>query len=332
MLQYKFEELSLTGDYNVLCKLFDVPPDTDLIRVPASMGTGIVERIMLAEGLQITNWDICLKKGLQFIKSKQKSTDSRIVTLSYSFSPGQFTVLSEAIGKMIHMDGFVNALFDNGAHDLTFTLSPGEISKCITISIDREWLYKEICQKDIALAKFLGDLISNNNPVFFFEQVTSDEQKILLDFLRYLDTPQRETMFIRGNMMILISLFFKALFQRSPTEINGSNVLHYDKILQAESILMQSLDSTLPSLDELSRKVALSKSTLKRYFKIIFHCSLSEYYLTRKMERARMKIVEQQLPVKEVAYMLGYDTPSSFIRSFRKHFHISPGELQRKTL
>ena len=97
-------------------------------------------------------------------------------------------------------------------------------------------------------------------------------------------------------------------------------------------MLEKYLETKLPPIPVIARKAAVSESTLKRNFKHVFGTSIYEYYLQIKMERARELFAEQPFSVKEVAYKLGYEKTSSFIKMFKRFYNFSPGELKRKII
>jgi AraC-like DNA-binding protein len=99
---------------------------------------------------------------------------------------------------------------------------------------------------------------------------------------------------------------------------------------RVEKILTSHLSTDLPSIPQIAREVAMSESTLKRCFRLMYGTSMYDYYLQKKMEYAKVQLTEKKLPVKEVAYMLGYENPGSFIRIFKKHFRLPPGLMQKE--
>ena len=82
----------------------------------------------------------------------------------------------------------------------------------------------------------------------------------------------------------------------------------------------------------IAKMVALSESTLKRYFKLIYGKSVYEYYLNKKMDMARMIMLQKPYSVNEIAELMGYEKVSHFIEIFKKHHGCSPGTIKRKQL
>jgi AraC-like DNA-binding protein len=100
-------------------------------------------------------------------------------------------------------------------------------------------------------------------------------------------------------------------------------------MIAVEKILDNHLDKSLPSIGDIARQIALSESKLKRHFKLLYGASIYEYYLRKKMDKARQLFTESSIQVKEVAYMLGYEKVSNFIQMFKKHNNLSPGKLKK---
>jgi AraC-like DNA-binding protein len=55
----------------------------------------------------------------------------------------------------------------------------------------------------------------------------------------------------------------------------------------------------------------------------------SDYLESRRIDRARVLLTDTQLPINQVAGMCGYRYASYFIRAFRKHHHMAPGNYRK---
>ena len=100
--------------------------------------------------------------------------------------------------------------------------------------------------------------------------------------------------------------------------------------MEAEAILQAHLQKNLPRLQNIAQQVALSESTLKRYFKAIFGKSVYEYYLEKKMDFAKTLMMGKPISVNETAELLGYEKVSNFIDIFKKHHGFSPGSMKKR--
>lgn len=94
------------------------------------------------------------------------------------------------------------------------------------------------------------------------------------------------------------------------------------------AMTLREVPGELPSLDELAASVNLSRRTLNRYL-------ASEGTSFRAIagrvqhELACERLVQKGMSVKEVAYSLGFDNPSNFLRAFKQRAGCTAGEYQR---
>lgn len=82
------------------------------------------------------------------------------------------------------------------------------------------------------------------------------------------------------------------------------------------------------TLDEITRAVATSASTIGRAFHRVHHCSTRDALLTRRMERAVWMIRNRRESFLEIAEACGYRDQSSFSRAVRRYFGASPRTLR----
>ena len=135
---------------------------------------------------------------------------------------------------------------------------------------------------------------------------------------------------IRPVAISLITAFIDKTFSlRSPDATKVKDIYH-GKMEEAEQILMEHLKDKLPNLSQIARQLAISESTLKRHFKLLYGKSIYGYYLARKMELARQLMEVNTSSVNEMADMLGYEKVSYFIEIFKKYHGFSPGEIRKR--
>ena len=109
--------------------------------------------------------------------------------------------------------------------------------------------------------------------------------------------------------------------QISPSK---ENALYEQKL---EKILHEKL-----TLEQISRHLGASISTLQRYFKYKHQVTLKEYIRNQKLEYARRSILFEKLSIGEAAYYAGYNHVSNFVTAFKKYFSMTPSELQKQYL
>ncbi|WP_440056641.1 helix-turn-helix domain-containing protein (plasmid) [Pseudoalteromonas sp. T1lg65] len=81
------------------------------------------------------------------------------------------------------------------------------------------------------------------------------------------------------------------------------------------------------NLDELASYTGYSKYHFNRIFYSATGYQLGEFIQRRKLEKALYSIKQGNHNLIEVALSIGYDSPSSFSRAFKKHFALTPSDV-----
>ena len=98
------------------------------------------------------------------------------------------------------------------------------------------------------------------------------------------------------------------------------------KIAQARDILVSDL-SNPPTIEELARKVAMNRQKLKQDFKFVFEKTIYQYLIDTRMKVANELMMKNNMPVHEVAKMVGYQNASHFSKRFKNHFSMLPSKF-----
>jgi AraC-like DNA-binding protein len=80
----------------------------------------------------------------------------------------------------------------------------------------------------------------------------------------------------------------------------------------------------LPSLEALSKQLAISRSSMTSTFKASYGITISDYVFQKRMEKAQTLLKTGKHSVLEVALEIGYDDQSSFGRAYKRFFNYSP--------
>jgi two-component system response regulator YesN len=90
----------------------------------------------------------------------------------------------------------------------------------------------------------------------------------------------------------------------------------------------RNLTDSYISLEVLANKFFVSKEYLSKAFKNTYGCNITEYIISHRMEHARKLLISNELQIKSIAQMVGYEDVSYFYRVFKKYFKLSPGEMR----
>ncbi|WP_395142219.1 helix-turn-helix transcriptional regulator, partial [Armatimonas sp.] len=91
-------------------------------------------------------------------------------------------------------------------------------------------------------------------------------------------------------------------------------------------------DSFSPDYPQLAKHQGCSLATLRRRFKQETGQTLHEYVIAQRIAHARGLLIETDLPLRQLAAQLGYDSEFFFARQFKQVAQVTPGEYRRSRL
>jgi len=93
---------------------------------------------------------------------------------------------------------------------------------------------------------------------------------------------------------------------------------------RVQKILQMAESGTTLSIRELALEFHLSPSYLQRLFKHQTGVCMGEWLNEQRLQRAASLLANSYMSVKEIAYTIGYEHASSFIRAFERRFAQAP--------
>ena len=121
---------------------------------------------------------------------------------------------------------------------------------------------------------------------------------------------------------------------------SGGAKIDYDKVKVPSAggsltdrlmeVVKRNLDNPEFGVDDLSREVGMSRVHLNRKLKEALGISPSSLIKSTRMKQAAYLLVHDKVNISEVAYRVGFSTPSYFSNSFRSYFGLSPKEFVAK--
>jgi AraC-like DNA-binding protein len=91
--------------------------------------------------------------------------------------------------------------------------------------------------------------------------------------------------------------------------------------------ILENLDQNI-SIHNLSKEVLINEAELQKQFKQVFGCSINKYAIDKKMEKAKMLLLNTQLPIYQISEDIGYKNATHFSAAFKKYFGQSPKQLR----
>jgi two-component system response regulator YesN len=93
---------------------------------------------------------------------------------------------------------------------------------------------------------------------------------------------------------------------------------------RVQKILQMVESGTRLNIRELALEFHLSPAYLQRLFKHQTGVSMGEWMNEQRLQRAANLLANSYMSVKEIAYTIGYEHASSFIRAFERRFAQAP--------
>lgn len=131
-----------------------------------------------------------------------------------------------------------------------------------------------------------------------------------------------QAMMLEGIAMQVMASFVEALCGDT-AERRGASGHERSAAREAHALLLDDMRAP-PGLGELASAVGLSARRLDEAFREIFGGSVFATLRHERMQRALFALQGGDLPVKTIAWRVGYGHVANFSRAFRAHFGISP--------
>jgi YesN/AraC family two-component response regulator len=101
-------------------------------------------------------------------------------------------------------------------------------------------------------------------------------------------------------------------------------------IQNVHEYILKNLEEPLPSTKELSKMFNVNEFKLKDSFRHFFNTSIYHFYTEERLKKAQRLILKTSIPLKEIAFISGYNDYTNFFKAFKKRFTYSPSELKRE--
>lgn len=102
-----------------------------------------------------------------------------------------------------------------------------------------------------------------------------------------------------------------------------------DAVISAANYINDHCDEDI-RMDFLAHITCMSQAKLKYIFKYVYHMSIQQYIVARRITHAERLLRDTKLPVSLIAEMTGYKYLSSLSDMFRRHTGMKPTEYRKK--
>lgn len=105
------------------------------------------------------------------------------------------------------------------------------------------------------------------------------------------------------------------------------NDFNLQTITKAKQILDHDLTITL-SREELAKHVGMSTSLLSKTFLQVYGVPVHTYIVNKRLNKAASLLKETDIPIKQIAEMVGYPKACNFSQAFKKKYGVQPSKFR----
>lgn len=327
-LRFSFSSIMDDNFFPSLANTLSTYPDNENVSIPEELGKGFIFKKELSKGISLVAWDFILNRSFTIIRNPTNKTEQRkIFILAYILEATNVYLTNDILnGKTKNGPG---TIFMAGDTKLCIDLPAGTQFKSVLICLSEEWLTVEMPDNTVPLKEFLDKFRDTLVPAIVFEACIGSEIRVCEQLINDLKERNFNFLCAKAKAISLVSDYFLRLFNKSKSGLLDSKKRYIEAMQAVEKLLRDHLEKKLPDIDRIAIEMAMSTSSLKRHFKVIYNCSIYEYYLRLKMEHGRKLLLETAFSVNEIAGILDYEKVSCFIQMFKKHYGVSPGILKK---
>ena len=161
-------------------------------------------------------------------------------------------------------------------------------------------------------------------------EMTSDMFDIVSEILNCEFEGLTRRMFLESKALELMTRHIVLISKQHISE-NKINI-RKDELEIIEKIKAE-LENNLadpPSLFEIAKSAGFNHSKLNAGFKQLYDTTVFGFIRSKRLEQAKYKLKHTELSISEIAYELGFSSPSHFTREFSRAFNITPKQYRKK--
>jgi AraC-like DNA-binding protein len=324
VFEYRYDDYQLLIDD--MARQAGVPLKDNTLVFPGHIADGYYRMVRLPNGLQVNlincrfncNWYLHRKRSeeeyytLRF--DEFTIPDNLVMSIDNDTQTEKQTVKS-----LVYL---TSSLFD-----FSYMGTAGTHARGINILLKPEFIsnYLGLSSVDDMLKNYLALKAESYN----LEQVDMDYKRLMNEILYSEADKPFPDLYLLNRLQLLIEKFFTRLHSlaaKKPFNIKLNNA-DINRIMQAEHLLTGDFTGKPPSIAQLAQSSAMSVSSFKTNFKLIYGQPVYTHYQLHRLQKARELLVSGKYNVKEAAEAVAYDSTSNFIAAFKKQFDISPGAL-----
>ena len=163
----------------------------------------------------------------------------------------------------------------------------------------------------------------NSEKGLFFDEINERLYEPVSRLVKLIDRPVEDINYL--SPMIIKEILYVLINDKSGYFLNkfAMEGTISNKIVKAISEIKTNFSEKL-NVKELANSLDISESSLYQNFKTVTSMSPIQFQKKLRLEEAKQMIEVRNIEISEIAYLVGYESPSQFSREFSRMFDMSP--------
>lgn len=181
-----------------------------------------------------------------------------------------------------------------------------------------------------------NDLRTSHIPVVLLTARSSQEQRVEgMDAMAdaYLTKPfNLEVLQAMANNIISNRDLLRQKYTSQLPLVSGKEIGKLDKkfLNDFDAIIEENLSVESFSVEDISEQIGLSRVQLYRKVKALLNCSVAEYMLNRRLQKAKYLLLnEPDLSIAEITFKTGFSSPNYFSTVFKAKYECTPSDFRK---
>lgn len=297
---------------------------TTEVSFPNGTGDGTVQTMDVRPGMSLTISDFMFYKDTIM---EEDIREQKIFQISFCLD-GEFEWCYLQGEKEYHF--FLGAQQCQVSHGAIgycrSTFRGGQRCRSVSITLDRntyQQIFSAICLRNAVCSTEAAGQAK-------LYRYTPSVSKILAEMINCPYCDELKKIYTEGQILRLIAVFCEEVICQSPANMLGFSITaeEYEALLRAREFINCNYAHPL-TIAQVAQRAAVSEKRLTEGFRHCFGCTVNEYITEKRMEAAKELLLTGKYTASNVTWMVGYSHTGYFIRVFRAHYGMSPGEMRK---
>ncbi|MGE8556416.1 MAG: helix-turn-helix domain-containing protein [Chryseobacterium jejuense] len=201
--------------------------------------------------------------------------------------------------------------------------------KNLDIYVSKDYFH-QLVESSGLLKDFILKIDQNKAASLFPEglPITPQMMGILLEIKKCTLEGLYKEYFIKSKILNLLLLIFEFAKNKETKKKTSINTYEIHKLMEVKEFIEGNLKSFY-TIEQLSIKFGINEFKLKNGFKELFGDGVFHYASKLRMKEALYLLKNSDFSIKEIAYHLGYASPSSFSVAFKNEVGVGPSYYRK---